>query len=319
MGKNGMNSLISIKKHEVNKVMEHLSKILHGKDNAIAKLIVCILSRGHVLLEDLPGLGKTTVAIALAKVFGLSFGRIQCTNDLLPSDVTGLNIFRAERGEFEFRAGPVFNNLVLVDEINRATPKTQSALLEAMGEDQTTIDGVTYNLPEPFIVIATQNPMEHSGTFPLPESQIDRFMMKISIGYPANEAERVILRYGSRRDEIHNISAVISSHDLLKMQEEIAQTVKVSEKILDYVMEIVEITRNHIDIEVGISTRGAMTLLQAAKACAWIQARDYVIHEDVKLMASDVLLHRLQFKRNFSAQKNEVLKNIMLGINVFNV
>ena len=312
-----MNNVIDIKNHEIIKIMDYLSKILHGKDNAVVKMLICIMSRGHILLEDLPGLGKTTVAIALAKVLGLSFGRIQCTNDLLPSDVTGLNIFRAERGEFEFRAGPVFNNLVLVDEINRATPKTQSALLEAMGEEQTTIDGVTYDLPDPFIVIATQNPAEHSGTFPLPESQIDRFMMKISIGYPIKEAEREILRFGSQRDEIQDIKSVISALDLLRMQEEIAQTVKVSEKILDYVMEITEITRNHNDIEVGISTRGTMTLLQAAKACAWIQSRDYVIHEDVKIIAPDVLLHRLQLKRNFTAQKKEVLKNIMFGITVF--
>ena len=312
-----MNNHIDVKNHEMKKIMEYLSKILHGKDNAIIKVLVCILSRGHVLLEDLPGLGKTTVAIALAKALGLSFGRIQCTNDLLPSDVTGLNIFRAERGEFEFKAGPIFNNLILVDEINRATPKTQSALLEAMGEEQTTIDGVTYNLPDPFITIATQNPAEHSGTFPLPESQIDRFMMKISIGYPAHEAEREILRFGSQRDEIHNIKAVVSADHLLEIQNEIVQTVKVSEKILDYILEITECTRNHNDIEIGISTRGAMTLLQAARTCAWIQSRDYVIHEDIKFVASDVLLHRMQFKRNFAAQKKEVLKNIILGISVF--
>jgi MoxR-like ATPase len=205
----------------------------------------------------------------------------------------------------------------LVDEINRATPKTQSALLEAMGEDQTTIDGVTYNMPNPFITIATQNPAEHSGTFPLPESQIDRFMMKISIGYPMHDAEREILRFGSQRDEIQNIKAVVSALELLEMHENIVQTVKVSEKILDYVLEITKITRSHNDIEVGISTRGAMTLLQAAKACAWIQNRDYVIHEDIKIIASDVLLHRLQFKRNSTAQKKQVLKNIMLGITVF--
>ena len=312
-----MDSFIAIKNSKIKNIMEYLSNILHGKGKSTVKMLICILSRGHILLEDLPGLGKTTVAIALAKVLGLNFGRIQCTNDLLPSDVTGLNIFRSERGEFEFRAGPVFNNLVLVDEINRATPKTQSALLEAMGEEQTTIDGVTHYLPNPFITIATQNPAEHSGTFPLPESQIDRFMMKISIGYPVQEAEREILRYGSQRDEIHNIQAVISVDELLEMQKDIIQNVKISEKILDYVLELTEISRNHNDIEVGISTRGAMTLLQAARACAWIQSRDYVIHEDIKLIAFDVLLHRLLFKRNSTAQKKEVLKNIMLGITIF--
>jgi MoxR-like ATPase len=186
-----------------------------------------------------------------------------------------------------------------------------------MGEEQTTIDGVTYNMPNPFTTIATQNPAEHSGTFPLPESQIDRFMMKISIGYPMQDAEREILRFGSQRDEIQNIKAVVSALELLKMQEDIVQTVQVSEKILDYVLEITKITRSHNDIEVGISTRGAMTLLQAARACAWIQKRDYVIHEDIKIIASDVLLHRLQFKRNSTVQKRQVLQNIMLGITVF--
>lgn len=312
-----MDNFIDIKNNEMKIIMEYLSKILHGKGNSIVKMLVCILSRGHVLLEDLPGLGKTTIAIAIAKVLGLSFGRIQCTNDLLPSDITGLNILRGESGEFEFRAGPVFNNLVLVDEINRATPKTQSALLEAMGEEQTTIDGVTYSMPNPFITIATQNPAEHSGTFPLPESQVDRFMMKISIGYPVRKAEREILRFGSQRDEIQNIKAVVSVDELLEMQDKIAQTVKVSERILDYVLEITDVTRNHSEIEVGISTRGAMTLLQAAKASAWIQNRDYIIHEDIKLVAADVLLHRLQFKRNSAAQKKEVLRNIMYGISVF--
>ena len=312
-----MDNSINVKNNEMKRIIESLSKTLHGKSNAIIKMLICILSRGHILLEDLPGLGKTTVAIAIAKVLGFSFGRIQCTNDLLPSDVTGFNIFRAERGEFEFRSGPIFNNLVLVDEINRATPKTQSSLLEAMGEEQTTIDGVTYPLPEPFIVIATQNPAEHFGTFPLPESQIDRFMMKISIGYPYREAEREILRFGGRREEINSIKAVITSNDLLEMQKEITQTVKVSEKILDYILEITDVTRNHKDIEVGISTRGAMTLLKAARAYAWLQSRDYVIHEDIKLMASDVLLHRFQFKRNVKAQKKDTLKEIMYGITVF--
>ena len=312
-----MDSFIEIKNHEIKKIMEHLSEILHGKSNAVSKMLICILSQGHILLEDLPGLGKTTIAIALSKALGLSFGRVQCTNDLLPSDVTGLNVFRSERGEFEFRAGPIFNNLILVDEINRATPKTQSALLEAMGEKQATIDGVTYDMPNPFITIATQNPTEHSGTFPLPESQIDRFMMKISIGYPMHNDEREILRFGSQRDEVQNIKAIVTPSELLEMQAKIAETVKVSEKILDYIQEITEITRNHSDIEVGISTRGAMILLHAARACAWMQGRDYIIHEDIKVIAPEVLLHRLQFKRDIAMPKMEVLKNIMFGITVF--
>ena len=298
----------------VKETLTRLAPSLHGKDKALVKVLACIFSNGHLLLEDLPGLGKTTLAIAVARVLGLDFGRIQCTNDLLPTDVTGLNVFRAEKGEFEFHSGPIFNHLVLVDEINRATPKTQSALLEAMGEEQATIDGVTYRLPKPFFVVATQNPVEHSGTFPLPESQMDRFMMRISIGYPPRDAEREILRVGSRKDELENIEPLFSPDGVIQIQAEIKNGVKTSDKILDYVLNLTERTRASEHIVTGISTRGAMSLLQLAKTLAWMQNRDYVIPEDVKTFADDVLLHRIQLRQGSESTKREALRTIFSEI-----
>ena len=295
---------------QIKQALSHLSPSLHGKDEALVKVLACIFSNGHLLLEDLPGLGKTTLAIAVARLLGLKFGRIQCTNDLLPTDVTGLNIFKTEKGMFEFHPGPIFNNLVLVDEINRATPKTQSALLEAMGEEQATIDGTTYRLPLPFFVIATQNPVEHSGTFPLPESQMDRFMMKVSIGYPPREAEREILRAGSQREELGSIAALFHPDEIVRIQADIEKNIKISEKILDYMLTLTEKTRAHPNIAAGISTRGAMSLLQLAKTLAWMQNRDYVLPEDVKVMAPDVLLHRLQLRQGSELAKKEVLRSI---------
>ncbi|MDR1378354.1 MAG: MoxR family ATPase [Synergistaceae bacterium] len=294
----------------IKEALAHLSPLLHGKDGVLVKMMACFFSNGHLLLEDLPGLGKTTLAIAMARTLGLRFGRVQCTNDLLPTDVTGLNIFKAEKGEFEFHPGPIFNNLVLVDEINRATPKTQSALLEAMGEEQVTIDGKTYRLPRPFFIVATQNPVEHSGTFPLPESQMDRFMMKVSIGYPSRTAEREILKAGSQKEKLSNISALFSPDEILRIHSDIERSVMVSDKILDYMLTLTEKTRVFPNIAAGISTRGAMSLLQLAKTLAWMQNRDYVIPEDVKVMAEDVLLHRLQLRQGSGSTKREVLSAI---------
>ncbi|MDR2137784.1 MAG: MoxR family ATPase [Synergistaceae bacterium] len=290
--------------------LAHLSPSLHGKDEALIKMMACLFSNGHLLLVDLPGLGNTTLAIAVARALGLEFGRVQCTNDLLPTDVTGLNIFKAEQGEFEFHPGPICHNIVLGVVINRATPKTQSALLEAMGEEQATIDGKTHRLPQPFFVVATQNPVEHSGTFPLPESQMDRFMMKISIGYPSRTAEREILKVGSQKEELSNISALFAPDEILKIQSEIERSVMVSDKILDYMLNLTEKTRTFPNIAAGISTRGAMSLLQLAKTLAWMQNRDYVIPEDVKMMAEDVLLHRLQLRQGSDSTKREVLSAI---------
>ncbi len=299
---------------KIKEAVSHLSPLLHGKDEALIKVLACIFSNGHLLLEDLPGLGKTTLAIAVAHLLGLKFGRVQCTNDLLPTDITGLNIFKMEQGVFEFHPGPIFNHLVLVDEINRATPKTQSSLLEAMGEEQVTLDGKTYRLPRPFFVIATQNPVEHAGTFPLPESQMDRFMIKTSIGYPSKEAERAILRSGSQREELKNISPLFTQDEIIEIQMDIEKTIHVSDKILDYLLVLTEKTRTNPSISVGISTRGAMALLGLAKTLAWMQGRDYVIPEDVKLMAPDVLLHRIRLRSGADADKAEVLRALFAEI-----
>ncbi|MDR3230031.1 MAG: AAA family ATPase [Synergistaceae bacterium] len=295
---------------QVRDALARLSVVLNGKDDALVRVLACIFSNGHLLLEDLPGLGKTTLAIAVARLLGLKFGRIQCTNDLLPTDVTGLNIFKMDRGAFEFHAGPIFNNLVLVDEINRATPKTQSALLEAMGEEQATIDGTTYSLPRPFFVVATQNPVEHSGTFPLPESQMDRFMMKVSIGYPPRDAEREILRVGSRKDELDDLPALFDPEEIRGIQQTIEREIQVSERILDYLLEVTERTRSHPNIAAGISTRGAMSLLALAKTTAWMQGRGYVLPEDVRALAGEVLLHRIQLRQGTEDVKREILRAI---------
>ena len=300
-----------IKNSRVKLAIERLESVLHGKRDVLVRILTCVFSGGHILLEDLPGLGKTTVAVAAARALGLSFGRVQCTNDLLPTDVTGLNIFRAEKGEFEFRPGPVFNNLLLVDEINRATPKTQSALLEAMGEEQVTIDGVTYRVPRPFTVIATQNPIEHSGTFPLPESQMDRFMMRSRVGYPDRGAERDILRSGSQKISIENLPSVYGASDVAETQEFIERDMTVSGKIVDYVLAIAETTRGHPMIDAGISTRGAMVLLRCARCVAWMRGRDYVVPEDVKIFALDILAHRMQPKSGVRADMTGIITSIL--------
>ena len=289
-----------------------LSQYLHGKEKALHLAFTCFFSKGHLLIEDLPGLGKTTVAVAIAKILGLTFGRIQCTSDLLPSDITGLSIFNREKSVFEFQPGPIFNHLVLVDEINRATPKTQSALLEAMGEKQVTIEGRTYDLPRPFFVIATQNPAEQFGTFPLPESQLDRFMMKINIGYPERSAEKEILRGGSKRREIYGIEAVMQKDEVLEMQDFIKQQVYVSDKILEYLLNLVQATRSNKYLSSGLSTRGALALVQTAKAHACFTGRDFVIPENIKEMAEYVIPHRVLFKEEYeNVDKKEIVKSLL--------
>jgi MoxR-like ATPase len=313
---NGCGSVGSfeVKNETVLSILSRLSPFLHGKNEALIRILVCAFSGGHMLLEDLPGLGKTTMAIAAARVLGLRFGRVQCTNDLLPTDVTGLNIFKADKGAFEFHPGPIFNNLVLVDEINRATAKTQSALLEAMGEEQTTVDGLTYRLARPFMVIATQNPIEHSGTTPLPESQMDRFMMRVSIGYPDRASELGILRAGSQRDSIDGISPVLSPESVVSAQQAIERDIAVSDRILDYVLSIAEMTRNHPHIAAGVSTRGAMVLLSCARCAAWMQGRGFVIPEDVKAFAAEALAHRMQIKgvsRRGAQDALEIIQSVL--------
>ncbi|MCS7163511.1 MAG: MoxR family ATPase [Thermodesulfovibrio sp.] len=301
-----------IKNHKILQIITHLRECLQGKETAIILSLISIFSRGHLLIEDFPGLGKTSLAIALSKVLNLSFGRIQCTNDLLPTDITGLSVYNKNSGEFEFKPGPLLNNIVLVDEINRATPKTQSALLEAMAEEQVTVDGKTYKLPKPFFVIATQNPIEIYGTFPLPESQLDRFMMKISIGYPPKEAEKEILQQGSSREKLYKLNAIMDKDEIIRFQEEIRQTY-LSDKIIDWILDFINLTRQDSRILLGLSTRAGIAITYTAKTYARFRGRDYVIPEDVKEMIPFVVPHRIILKENFMS-KEEVISSILKNI-----
>ncbi|MBF0506755.1 MAG: MoxR family ATPase [Nitrospirae bacterium] len=297
---------------KINEIIEFLSGYLHGKERALRLALIAFFSKGHLLVEDLPGLGKTTLAIAVAKALDLGFGRIQCTSDLLPTDITGLSIYNKNTGEFEFRSGPVFNNIVLVDEINRATPKTQSAFIECMGEKQTTIERQTYMLPRPFFVIATQNPVEQFGTFPLPESQLDRFMMKISIGYPSRDAEKEILRGGSKRGELYTMKPMMNKEDVLAVSEDIRKRVYVSDKILDYLLAIVEATRSNKYLMAGISTRGALAIHHTARTNAYFKGRDFVIPEDITELAEYLMPHRIIFREEFEQlERKEIVQSLL--------
>lgn len=303
---------MEMKSQTINEIIGMLSEYLHGKEKALRLSLICFFSRGHLLIEDLPGLGKTTLAIAIAKALGLSFGRVQSTSDLLPTDITGLSIYRKNSGDFEFHPGPIFNNIVLIDEINRATPKTQSALLEAMGEKQVTTEGKTYKVPKPFLVIATQNPSEHFGTFPLPESQLDRFMMKISIGYPMREAEKGILKGGSRRDDLYSIESKMNKEEVIRIQESIKNDVYISDKVLDYIMEIIKATRTSKYLLTGISTRGALSITYTAKTNAYFSQRDFVIPEDIKALAEYTIPHRVKFKEEYeNLDKREMIISLI--------
>lgn len=303
---------LPVESGKIDEAIKLLSNYIHGKEAALRLALMCVFARGHLLIEDMPGLGKTTLAIAIAKILGLSFGRIQFTSDLLPSDITGLSIFDKNSGAFEFHPGPIFNHIVLVDEINRATPKTQSALLEAMGEKQVTIEGRTYDLPRPFFVIATQNPGEQFGTFPLPESQLDRFMMKISIGYPPRDAEREILKGGSRRKEIYSIEPILEEAEVLAIQEHIRNGVSVSDEMLDYFLDLIGATRSNPFIQAGLSTRGALALIQTAKANAYLKGKDFVVPENVKAVAPYVIPHRVLFREEYDGEsKKEILLSIL--------
>jgi MoxR-like ATPase len=271
---------------------ENIQQVIVGKDKVIDLTLTVVLCEGHMLLEDVPGIGKTTLARALAASLGCKFRRIQFTPDLLPSDVTGLNWFNQKQQEFEFRPGPVISQVVLADEINRATPRTQSALLEAMQERQVTIDGVTHPLPRPFLVMATQNPIELEGTFPLPEAQIDRFMMCIAIGYPEEGEENQILERFRLSDPLPDLRAVTTSDAIISLQDERRQ-VLVAEPVREYIVRVARATRNHPEIELGASPRATMSLYQASQAWAAIHDRDYILPDDVKAMAPYVLTHRL--------------------------
>jgi len=306
---------MEINNHKIDFIIKSLSNYLQGKDVPLRLSLVSFFSRGHLLIEDLPGLGKTTLAIGIARSLGLTFGRIQCTSDLLPTDITGLSIYNKSTGEFVFHPGPIFNNIVLCDEINRATPKTQSALLEAMGEKQVTIEGKTYKLPRLFSVIATQNPVEQFGTFPLPESQLDRFMMKISIGYPSRDAEKEILKLGSKREELYTIEPVMNKEEVVRIHADIEANVYVSDKILDYTLTIIEATRKNGYLTAGLSTRGALTLISTAKANAYFRGRDFVIPEDIKELSGYTIPHRVLFKEEYETlDKKEIIQSLIEAI-----
>lgn len=274
------------------RVRENVQKVIVGKADVIDLALVAVLCEGHILIEDVPGIGKTTLARSLAASLGCTFRRIQFTPDLLPSDVTGINFFNQKMQEFEFRPGPIMSQVVLADEINRATPRTQSALLEAMQEQQITVDGDTYRLPRPFLVLATQNPIELEGTFPLPEAQVDRFLMRLSIGYPAESEEHQMLLRFEQNDPLEDLSAVTSPEELIAMQRRVRET-RVEESVRGYIVDIVRATRTHADIELGVSPRGTLALYRCAQALAAIKDREYVLPDDVKLLAPYVLTHRI--------------------------
>jgi MoxR-like ATPase len=280
----------------VRKILDQLGKAIVGKQQVIEKLLMCLLSEGHVLIEDYPGLGKTLIAKSFAKTLGLQFKRIQFTSDLLPADITGTFVFDRNESQFIFRKGPIFGNVILADEVNRAPPRTQSALLEAMQERQVTVEDVTYQLPRPFMVIATQNPIEYEGTYPLPEAQVDRFLAKISVGYPVAEEEFNIAKERNLRkaDDVE-LEVVADASTILEMKAEV-ENVHVDDALINYMVEIVRKTRVHKDVEIGASPRGTLALLKLSKASAWLHGRDYVLPDDVKQIAVEALSHRIILK-----------------------
>jgi len=281
----------------VDKARQSLGSIILGKDREISLALACLLARGHLLIEDLPGLGKTILAQSLASVLGLSFQRIQFTSDLLPADIVGVSIFQQQQGVFKFQPGPIFAQLVLADEVNRATPKAQSALLEAMEEHQVSVDGKTHKLPTPYFVVATQNPSDQIGTFPLPESQLDRFLMRLELGYPDEESERALITGVDRRELLSEIKPALNADILLKLQETAAK-IHMTDPLIDYVQALVRFTRESPDIETGLSPRGSLALVAAARSHAFIEHHAGVFPDDVQAIFAAVAGHRLKAASN---------------------
>jgi MoxR-like ATPase len=293
-----------------------ISRVVKGKDEVIQMALMTLLARGHLLVEDVPGVGKTTLAHAIARSFHCSFQRIQFTSDMLPSDVIGISVYNPVTQEFEFKPGPVFANIIVADEINRTTPKTQSALLEAMNESQITVDNHTHPLPNPFLVLATQNPIEHHGTYPLPESQLDRFLMRIRMGYPARASEKEIIRNNAGHGVADQIEPLMDAPDVIAMQESVSR-VKVDESLLDYALDIVERTRHTEQLSLGVSPRGAVMLHRAAQARALLEGRDYCLPDDFKRLIVPVFAHRVVVSSRYvstqrkSDQAEAILREIL--------
>jgi len=298
-----------------------LRRVIRGTDEVVRLALVALFARGHLLIEGVPGVGKTTLAQALSRGLDCSFQRIQFTSDMLPSDVLGISIYSAIEQRFEFKPGPVFTNVLLADEINRTTPKTQSALLEAMNEGQVTVDAHSHRLPQPFLVIATQNPVEHHGTYPLPESQLDRFLLRARMGYPQGESEREILRSEAGAARLDDVLPVLTTADVVAIQEEVAK-VRVDDSLLDYTLEIVRKTRDSEFLSLGVSPRGSLMLYRAAQAMAYVEGRDFALPEDFKSLAVPVFAHRVVVNARYSStlkkseQAEQVLREIVESVAV---
>ena len=294
-------------------VLAAAGKIILGKETELRQAVACLLAGGHLLIEDLPGMGKTTLAHTLARLLGLQFSRIQFTSDLLPADITGVSLFDREKSEFRFLPGPIFSQLILADEINRATPKTQSELLEAMEEGQVTAEGQTRDLPSPFFVIATQNPAHQIGTFPLPESQLDRFLMRIELGYPDRAAERALLAGGGQREQANRLPALIRAEDLPALQTEVRQ-VHAAGPLIDYVQLLIEASRSSPAFQHGLSPRAGLALLGAARAWAWLDGRDSVLPDDVQAVLPAVARHRLRSSQGSGHARAEDIASLIRSV-----
>jgi MoxR-like ATPase len=315
MGKAIVSDQAAVAPDLLTRVQQSVQSVIRGKDEVIQLALVSLLARGHLLIEDVPGVGKTTLAHALARSFNCAFQRIQFTSDMLPSDVIGISVFSQQTQRFEFRPGPIFANIVLADEINRTTPKTQSALLEAMNENQVTVENRTTLLPQPFMVMATQNPIEHHGTYPLPESQLDRFLMRLKIGYPSADSEKEILQNFAQSDPLANLRPVMTAAEVVEIQNQVRR-VKVDEELVNYTLAIVEKTRQHEYLSLGVSPRGSMSLYRAGQGLAFLEGRNYCIPDDFKRLILPVFSHRCVVSSRYisTLKKSDQTEAILEGI-----